>query len=157
MTDQLVELGLQGANRRLKDMGDGTLAEVVYARLPEATWAIRHSPAVSTLATATQAAGGAGVRHVLTDLSAVALTDAAPGAVQRLFVRVRDGASGAGTILYERETVLGNSAAANVGPSLSGLTIKGSPNTAMTVEFDIAGGASTYENVSAHGYDVVEA
>lgn len=110
-------------------------------------WTILHAPAANTVATATKLAGGAGVRHVLRSLvantqlvSAANFTAAAP-----VYWVVRDGASGVGTILYQ-----GFSTAAVV----SGLNIVGSENTAMTVEFTVAPGATNFEVVSASGYSV---
>lgn len=111
-------------------------------------WPITSAPAANTQATATKAAGGGGFRHVLTticaDVNAVAAV-AAP-----LVLVVRDGATGVGTILWQRRltAVIGTTASVQ----LSGLAIVGSDNTAMTVEFTAAPGATNFETVSATGY-----
>lgn len=110
-------------------------------------WAIVSAPAANTIASATKAAGGAGIRHVLRSLvanvqlvTAASFTAAAP-----VYWVVRDGASGAGAILYQ-----GLSTAA----TLSGLNIMGSPNVAMTVEYTVAPGATNFEVISASGYSI---
>lgn len=110
-----------------------------------AQWTLVHAPAVNVIASATRAAGAAGVRNVLQSLSAKVSIFAALTAP--LYVVVRDGASGVGAILYE-EMLDGD----RIG--LSGLTIVGTAATAMTVEFTTAAGANNFECLSAGGYSV---
>lgn len=111
-------------------------------------WSINSAPAANTQATATRAAGGAGVRHVLTswagDLNAVNAV-AAPFE----FV-VRDGATGVGPILYRRRFIA--LAGDSKGFELSRLCIVGSANTAMTVETVGAPGAGNFATISASGF-----
>jgi len=115
---------------------------------PPGNWAITHAPAAATQATITRAAGGAGTRHVATSISFSMVSNAA-----REFhdIRLRDGASGAGTILWSMRigTPIGGETLITIG----GLNIVGSDNTAMTLEFDAAGGAGSLEGVSLTGYD----
>lgn len=120
------------------------------------TWSITHAPAVNTQATITRAAGSSGVRHVCTAITATLI---APEATQSTVVQLnlRDGASGAGTILKSFTLQVGGTASISCDRAiiqLSGLQIVGSSATAMTLEFSAAGGAGTFESVSLEGYDV---
>lgn len=110
-------------------------------------WAIEHTPAANTQATISRAAV-ASQRHVCkgftVTLSAVAAI-AAP-----LVVVLRDGASGAGTILWSSKLMA--PAGQVVTISRDNLNIVGSVNTAMTLEFAAAPGATNFENVALNGY-----
>ena len=101
-------------------------------------------PAATTAASVTQAAGGAGVRNVCTAI----MLSAAGGAAEPVSWQLRDGASGLGTVLAAgRLNVVGGQA------QLNELSIIGSENTAMTLEFDGAGAGLTNElAVSLIGY-----
>lgn len=114
-------------------------------------WTLTSAPAAGAQATATRAAGAAGVRHVLTSIAADITASAAQGP---LIVAVRDGATGVGTILWQRRLSAQTTPFADARIELSGLNIVGSAATAMTVEFTAAGVATTTETVSATGYDV---
>jgi hypothetical protein len=115
-------------------------------------WTIVHTPAVNVQATATKAAGAAGVQHVCRSISAAlnALTAAAETTV---LLNLRDGATGAGTILWALR--LHAIPAGTTGIAIAGLNIFGSAATAMTLEFAAAGGANTFESLSASGYSTV--
>lgn len=110
-------------------------------------WAINHAPAANTIATITRAAGGAGVRHVCKGFSVSINAVAAIAAP--LVVNLRDGATGAGTILWTERLM----APAGVTFTITrdGLNIPGSANTAMTLEFTAAPGATNFENVNLNG------
>lgn len=115
------------------------------------SWTSVHTPAANTRATTTRAAAGAGVRNVCTGLTVTLAAGAvAPSAVQ-VTVTLRDGASGAGTVKWAAVLALTAVAGQLVGAVKDNLWIEGSPNTAMTLEFDIAGGANTIEAVSMEG------
>ena len=129
-----------------------TVSRGIALTAPLSTWAETHGPASATLATATKDAGAAGVRHVCTSISA-SVHDGG-GTFDGRKVRLRDGISGAGTILWEAR--LGVSAVDGDTDHLeiSGLAIIGSAATAMTLEFDSAPSASNLETVSFTGYSV---
>lgn len=110
-------------------------------------WAQGHAPAVNVQATTTKAAGGAGVRHVCRSIAFSMFAAAALGPIQ---VNLRDGASGAGTILWTMTVQAG--VGGFIAQAFSGLNIFGSANTAMTLEFSAAGGAADSESVSFSGY-----
>jgi hypothetical protein len=116
-------------------------------------WAITHTPAANTVATITRAAGGAGVRHICNSISGSVIVGASqtPGAAVQL--SLRDGASGAGTILWSQ--TINCTALGNAFINLSGLNIPGSANTAMTLEFSAAPGAANFESVALTGHDVI--
>ncbi len=113
-------------------------------------WAIEHRPAVSTQATITRSAGGAGVRHICTSVacSIVPVVNQSP-----IDVVLRDGGAGAGTVLWS--TRLNASAGFAISQNLSGLNIVGSANTAMTLEFTAAPTATNFAGVSMTGYAAV--
>lgn len=120
----------------------------------QGNWAVTHAPAANTVASASKAAGGAGVRHVLTGFHAkIVGGTTAPAAIQ-VTVNVRDGATGAGTILAAFTMVLAAAIAAKDEIAMSDLNIVGSANTAMTVEFSAAGGLNTFECASLQGYSI---
>jgi hypothetical protein len=113
-------------------------------------WAVNHTPAAATQATASKTAGGAGVRHVCRSISAT-LATAGTAQAAAAVLNLRDGATGAGTILWSKQVVLTTNAVWEV--DISGLNIVGSAATAMTLEFSAAGVAASFESVSMTGYD----
>ncbi len=117
-------------------------------------WSINHTPAANTQATITRAAGAAGVRHVCRSISAT-LIGLAAAAEATVLVNLRDGATGAGTILRSWRLLVVGGTASEVGIEIAGLNILGSAATAMTIEFAAAGGANTFETVALSGYDTV--
>lgn len=122
---------------------------------PPGNWSILHTPAANTQATISRAAV-ASTRHICTSISAVLIAPAAvvSGTVQ---LNLRDGATGAGTILWSQTLLVGGATSISADRAiiqLSGLQIPGSVNTAMTLEFSAAGGVSTLESVTLNGYDV---
>ncbi len=139
---------------RQRSASASTLTETVSAgtalTAPLSTWSATNTPLANTQATASRAAGAAGVRHVATSITACFSGTAVAAPVQ---VNLRDGATGAGTIL--RSWLLGIDAV-NVSRcvDLSSLAMIGTAATAMTIEFAAAGGASTNETVTLTGYSV---
>jgi hypothetical protein len=115
-------------------------------------WSITHTPAANTQATITRAAGAAGTRHVCTSIS-VTLIGLAAAVEATVLVNLRDGATGAGTILWSARMLVTGTAGSETGISISDLNIVGSDATAMTLEFAAAGGANTFETVALTGHD----
>lgn len=118
-------------------------------------WSINHTPAANTQATISRAAV-ASQRHVCTSITA-RLTAAIATTSGAVTLNLRDGATGAGTILWSQSLQVGGAASITVETDkieISGLSIFGSVNTAMTLEFSAAGGASTVESVALTGYTV---
>lgn len=111
-------------------------------------WAVSIEAAVSAQATVTRAAGGAGVRHVCRSLH---FSLAAVAAQTIIYARVRDGAAGAGTILWSQGVVV--PAGSNFTVALSGLNLVGSANTAMTFEWSGAPVATNFQTAGGSGYD----
>lgn len=142
--------------QRLRTNGAAVLAGVTQPfgllAAPPGNWSANHAPAANTRATISKAAGAAGVRHICTSITAAfnALTTAAEAFGQ---LNLRDGATGAGTILWAIS--LHAIPAGTTGIALSGLAIVGSAATAMTLEFVAAGGADTIESVALTGYSTV--
>lgn len=115
-------------------------------------WSVLHTPAVSTQATASKTAGAAGVRHVADCVSISAGASTAPTATQ-LTINLRDGATGAGTILWSTEITAGATATNHGNVNVCGLNLIGSAATAMTLEYGAAL-ANEFEAVTLSGYDV---
>ena len=111
-----------------------------------------HNPAVNTQATASQAAAGAGLRNIVDCISATYVADTTAPAATTVTLNVRDGATGAGTIIWTADLSLPAVASEDASPvQLCGLGIPGTANTAMTIEFAAAGGANTFQAVSMKG------
>ena len=132
------------------DVGLATPLPVIYP----VTWSAVHTPATATQATATKIAGSAGVKHVATYLTYVYSAGAsAIAAAAPLLINLRDGSTGAGTILWSAyvniPAVAGQTTHGEVGP----LAIVGSAATALTLEFSAAGGTNSYQSVTLLGYD----
>jgi hypothetical protein len=110
-------------------------------------WSITNQPATATQATITKAAAP-GQRHVATSISAVISAVAAQPAIH---VNLRDGATGAGTILWSQTVAVGAGGVAAI--QLGGLNIPGTGGNAMTLETDAAPAATNFASVSLTGYD----
>jgi hypothetical protein len=112
-------------------------------------WTLTNAAAVSVQATATRVAGAAGVRHVLKSIQASLNAVAAQAAP--VIAVVRDGLTGAGTILWQDRLMAPIGFTDRI--SVDGLNIVGSAATAMTIEFTAAPTATNFETISASGYD----
>lgn len=106
-----------------------------------------HFPAANAQATIGAAAAPAGFKNVCTQITVTFAAGAtAPAAIQ-VNAKLIDGASGGGTILWGGVFALPAVAGASTGASPSGWW-EGTAATAMTLEFNAAGGANTIEAVS---------
>lgn len=109
-------------------------------------WSVQHQPAAATQATISVAAA-AGARHVAKHITVCVSGTAAQGS---LLFNLRDGATGAGTILWSVRLM----AAAGQGMCHSAdIDIAGTVNTAMTLESAAAPAATNFATVSLNGYD----
>lgn len=114
------------------------------------TWAINVLAPESARAIATKAAGGAGVQHVATCVSAtVENFNAVPG---NLTLQLLDG-----TVILQQWQLITPYSTGSFGGgglvfSLCGLNLAGSVNTSMTLQFSVNGTNQT-ENVNLIGYD----
>lgn len=113
-----------------------------------ATWGITNTATAGT-PTVSKTAGSGSIRHVATSGSAcVAAAGTAQPAVQ---VVLRDGATGAGTIIQSWALAAPVNSSACI--PLSGLNHTGSATTAMTIEFTGATAAAVIGTVNLQGYD----
>lgn len=111
-------------------------------------FAVVHTPAAATQATISQAAGAAGVKNVATLISYIIST---VGTAQTILsIALRDGATGAGTILWQKQFILPVNYTLSESVSLP--HIQGTAATAMTLEFSAAGVAASVQAVSLAGY-----
>jgi len=115
-------------------------------------WMVISNPAAGSQATASIAAE-ASVRHVVDCIAFSAAATTAP-ALTALTVNVRDGATGAGTIIWTYQVAIAAATGQSVAPhSICGLNLTGTTNTAMTLEFSAAL-ANLIESVSISGFNV---
>lgn len=124
-------------------LGPGILPTV-----PASTWSVTNTPAAATQATASRAAGAAGVRHVATTITACLAAGAT--AQTPVVVNLRDGATGAGTVL--RSWAISAPVNDSKCADLSGLAMLGTAATAMTIEFAAAGVAASQQTVTLTGF-----
>ncbi len=118
-------------------------------------WAVTHAPSINPAAVASKTAGSAGVRHVCTAV-AITLGQSTTGTVQAaLIFNLRDGATGAGTILASFTLSSPSATGPTTVLTLSGLNLFGTAATAMTLESASAPAANVYASCSLFGYDVV--
>jgi hypothetical protein len=110
-------------------------------------WTVVSTPAVSTQATATKAAQ-AGMAHVCTGIFASLMAVAAQTII---LLNLRDGATGAGTILWSKQYVVPINGVLDI--NVPDLSIKGTIGNAMTLEWSAAPVATNYEAVTMTGYD----
>lgn len=107
-----------------------------------------HAPAAATQATISQAAGAAGVKNVATAISFSIVT---VGTAQTILsIVLRDGATGAGTVLFQKQFILPVNAVFSETVQLPHL--QGTAATAMTCEFSAAGVAASVQTVNLYGY-----
>lgn len=113
-------------------------------------WTENDGPAANTQSTATHAAGGAAERHICKSITATLIAGAT--ASNAISVRLRDGITGVGTILWRATMTV----PIGVGQSIviPNINIIGSVATAMTLEFAGAAGVTTIENVAMSGITV---
>lgn len=116
----------------------------------------RSNPAAGSQATVS-AAAVANVVHVADCVAFSAGSVLAP-VLTALTVTLRDGATGAGTVLWSQQVVIPASTGQNVAPfAVCGLNLPGTANTAMTLEFSgslanlIESVGLTYYNVNTAG------
>ncbi len=108
-------------------------------------WFVQHTPAAATAATISVAASPNG-RHVA---KSVTVCISATAAQPSLNFVLRDGATGAGTILWSARLM----APLGYGDCLTvPITIAGTKNTAMTLESAAAPAATNFATVSLNGY-----
>jgi hypothetical protein len=117
-------------------------------------WPLDNSPAVGAQATASKAAGAAGVRHVCKSVGFVISAGAALAAPTTVVINLRDGATGAGAVLRSWTIDLPAAIIPPFGLEIAGLNIVGSAATVMTIESDAAH-AGLRVSVHASGADAV--
>jgi hypothetical protein len=129
------------------------LAPPAHAQLvPLVRQKVVSTPAVSTQASASIAA--AAVRHYADCVNFSAGSTTAP-ALTQMTVNLRDGATGAGTVLASWTVIIPASTGQNVLPfSVCGLQLPGTLNTAMTLEFS-AGLTNLFESASLTFFDAL--
>lgn len=148
--------GIAGSSAPIEAGNAAAIAAAVSTKAllttPPGNWYVTHAPAANTQATATKAAGAAGVRHVCTGFTVTLAGGAAAPTAALVTVNLRDGATGAGTIISTLtlglEAVAGKSVVHHVGP----LNVFGTAATAMTVETSAAPGANASASVTLYGY-----
>lgn len=110
-------------------------------------WAVQHAPAAAAVATISKAAA-AGARHVATSITVC--VSAAATAQTPLQFSLRDGAAGAGTIVWTARLSAPANSSACLTPAP--LFVLGSVNTAMTLESAGVTVAGSFATVALTGY-----
>lgn len=110
-------------------------------------WAVENNPAITTQASASKAAAPA-LKHICTGISWTLSAVVAQALIQLI---LRDGATGAGNILWRKQAII--PAGGIWEGNISDLVLPGSINTAMTLEFSGAPAATNLESVALTGYD----
>lgn len=121
----------------------------VEVRYPT-SWTVVHTPGAATQATATRATAGAGIRNVARGLS-ISLASAAVPTVGAVTFNLRDGGTGAGTILWSIKLSLQATSGISANHSIGDIWIEGTANTAMTLETAAATAANVQGSVSLIG------
>lgn len=116
-------------------------------------WSIKNRAAANTAATVSKAAGTSAERHVCTGFMVTFASLGAP-TPEIIGIQIRDGATGAGTIIWEGSISLPAVAGESKWVGLSGLWLVGTAATAMTIETDAGGGANDYLSVSLSGVTI---
>ena len=116
-------------------------------------WSIKNRAAANTAATISKAAGAAGVKHVATGFMVTFSSLGAP-TPEIIGFQIRDGATGAGTVIWEGSISLPAVAGESKMIAQSGLWLVGTAATAMTIETDAGGGANDYLSVSLQGVSI---
>lgn len=130
---------------------NGNGADVV---VPPGQWSELHTPAVNVQATKSHAAGTAGVCHVCQWLT-VALANDGTGSAQTVVqFNLRDGATGAGTILWSVSLALPATAGDSRVVHVNGLNLMGTAATAMTLECSAQTATHTAASVAFGGYSI---
>ena len=112
-------------------------------------WSVVSTPGAAAQATASKASAGLNMRHFCTGIYATLTTvGTLQGPIQ---LNLRDGATGAGTIIWSISLQLPVNGLAII--AISDLNLPGTANTAMTLEFSAAGVAASQEAVTLTGYD----
>lgn len=138
----------------MSDYTDGLMRTGLATREGGIThWTANHAPAAATQATITRAAAGAGLKNVCTSVT-VTLASAAAPTVGVVTVNLRDGATGAGTILWTGVFSLPAVAGQSAPFSTGAIWIEGTANTVMTLETAAAPAANVQAAVSMSGTTV---
>lgn len=115
------------------------------------TNALQHSPAAGAQATISRAAQGAGIRNVCKGVGFGFSSGAALGAASTVIINLRDGATGAGTILKSWIFDLPAAIIAPFAVELPVNDIPGTANVAMTLESSAAvAGLRVFVNLQAY-------
>lgn len=133
------------------------LALVLFA-LPAAAqvsnqgwWSVTNTPVAATAASASKTGAGGTVKHVAT--SATVCISAVAAQADIVF-NLRDGATGAGTILWTVRLGMPTAGQTQCVTSPP-LNLVGTANTAMTLESAAAPAATNFATVSLSGYDTL--
>jgi hypothetical protein len=113
-------------------------------------WSATNTPAAGAIATISKAAGTGLRRHVATGVT-MCFQDSAINTAGRI-VNLRDGATGAGTVLRSWYLSNGGVAGGAQCENVVGLNMTGTAATAMTIEFAGAPAATALETVTLTGY-----
>lgn len=117
-------------------------------------WTITHAPSAAAQATISKASAGAGLKNIMRGFMVSVIAGGAVTA-ETVIINIRDGATGAGTVLWsaaiEVPTLAGAGAVSGSPFGLSNLYLPGTAATAITIESSAAPGANIAVRVNAWG------
>lgn len=154
LTNVRVQDGVTSNLLGLASAGNLTARSSVNAALTAlpGQWTATNSAAVGAASSASRAAGGAGISHVCNAVSFGFSATTALGAITTVTINLRDGATGAGAVLWSWQFTLPAAVIPSFALSIPGLEFIGTAATAMTLEFAAAiGNLLTFANLS--GFD----
>ena len=117
------------------------------------SWQISNVAAANTAATVSKAAGTSAQRHVCTGFMFTFSSLGAP-TPEVIVLQIRDGATGAGTVIWSGSFSLPAVAGESKAFGLTGLWLVGTAATAMTIETAAGGGANDYLSVNLQGVTI---
>jgi hypothetical protein len=120
---------------------------------PIVMWAIENAPAANAQATISRASV-AGQRHVCQGFLA-SITNGGSASADVGTLNLRDGATGAGAILWTMDFAIPGVSFSVMQIEITGLNIVGSVATAMTLEFAAASAVNVTQKVNLCGFDLV--
>jgi len=129
------------------NMTSATTSNNSAMTVPAGEWYVTHTPAAATQASASKSAGGGNVRHVARSITACISAVNAQGDIT---INLRDGATGAGTVMWTcRLAAAAGTSACCPSPSMA---VIGTANTAMTLETSAAPAAGNFASVTLTGF-----
>lgn len=158
----IVQVGGIGVDAPAADVAANTTIRLTGGRdgvlhtreRPRTPWSITHAPAAAAQATISRASAGVGLKNVMLGFMITIIASGATTA-ETVIINIRDGATGAGTVLWSMAIEVPTLAGAGSVPGspfgMNNIYLVGTAATAMTIETSAAPGANIAVRVNAWG------